>query len=46
MNGRVRHECPLQNSVFPKPVRLSKRAVGWRASDISAWLESRIDAGA
>lgn len=26
---------------FPKPVRLGKRAVGWRESDIAAWLESR-----
>ena len=25
---------------FPKPVRLGKRAVGWRESDISGWLEN------
>jgi prophage regulatory protein len=24
---------------FPKPIKLCKRAVGWRASDISVWLE-------
>ena len=24
---------------FPKPVRLGKRAVGWRESDLSDWLE-------
>ncbi|WP_288939240.1 AlpA family transcriptional regulator [uncultured Roseovarius sp.] len=26
---------------FPKPIRLGKRAVGWREADIAAWLESR-----
>lgn len=26
---------------FPQPVRLGKRAVGWREADIAAWLESR-----
>ena len=31
---------------FPKPVRLGKRAVGWREADISAWLESRVTGAA
>ena len=26
---------------FPKPVRLSERAVGWRARDVVEWLTSR-----
>lgn len=26
---------------FPKPVRLSERAVGWRARDVATWLSSR-----
>lgn len=26
---------------FPRPVRLGKRAVGWRASDVFAWLAAR-----
>ncbi len=26
---------------FPKPVRLSERAVGWRAQDVAKWLSSR-----
>lgn len=26
---------------FPKPVRLTGRAVGWREEDIDAWLASR-----
>ncbi len=26
---------------FPKPIKLGKRAVGWRAVDLASWLESR-----
>jgi prophage regulatory protein len=36
----------MAEDAFPKPVKLGKRAVGWRASDISAWLESREKAQA
>ncbi|WP_038147714.1 helix-turn-helix transcriptional regulator [Thioclava atlantica] len=25
---------------FPKPVRIGKRAVGWREADLRDWLES------
>ena len=25
---------------FPKPVRLGARAVGWRESEVQAWIES------
>ncbi|WP_227288069.1 AlpA family transcriptional regulator [Boseongicola sp. H5] len=31
----------IADGTFPKPLKLGKRAVGWRASDIDAWLESR-----
>lgn len=31
---------------FPRPVRLTQRAVAWRASDISEWLASRPSADA
>jgi prophage regulatory protein len=31
---------------FPRPVQLSARAVGWRESDVTAWLESRVTKGA
>lgn len=34
----------LKNQDFPEPVRLGKRAIGWRESDISAWLSSRPSA--
>lgn len=26
---------------FPKPIKLGKRAVGWREGDVLAWLDSR-----
>jgi prophage regulatory protein len=26
---------------FPAPVRLGARSVGWRQSDVDAWLEAR-----
>lgn len=31
---------------FPKPIKLGKRAVGWREADITAWLESRTTGAA
>jgi prophage regulatory protein len=37
MNIRSRYYDPD----FPKPVRLGQRAVGWRASEIAAWIDSR-----
>ena len=32
----------MAEDLFPKPVRLGKRAVGWTESAISEWLESRV----
>ena len=29
---------------FPAPVQLSEKAVGWRGSDIDAWIASRVSA--
>ena len=31
----------MRASKFPRPVRLGPRAVGWIASEITAWIESR-----
>lgn len=31
----------IAEGTFPKPIKLGKRAVGWRAHDVEAWLESR-----
>lgn len=32
----------IQDGAFPVGVRLSTRAVGWKAADIEAWLSARI----
>jgi prophage regulatory protein len=31
-----------KEGLFPQPVKLGKRAVGWRESDIRRWLAERI----
>ena len=30
---------------LPEPIRLSPGCVGWRSSDIEAWLSTRAEAG-
>jgi prophage regulatory protein len=35
----------MARGAFPKPVKLSDRAVAWRLSDIEAWEKSRQTAG-
>jgi len=32
----------MENDDFPRPVKLGTRLVAWRESDITAWLDSRI----
>ena len=32
----------VRNGTFPPPVRLGPRAVGWRESEIDAWLDARL----
>lgn len=34
------HEA-VKSGDFPAPIRLGARAVGWRRSDVEAWLASR-----
>lgn len=34
----------IKNGTFPAPIKLSERAVGWTASSIEAWIQSRIKA--
>jgi prophage regulatory protein len=34
----------IATGAFPAPVRLSKRAIAFRAEDIEAWLQSRPSA--
>jgi len=31
----------IADGTFPKPIKLGKRAVGWRHSDVLTWLQSR-----
>ena len=31
----------MQEGEFPRPVKIGPSAVRWRASDLTAWLESR-----
>ena len=35
----------LSSGRFPRPIRLSVRAVGWRTKEIEEWLASRERAG-
>lgn len=34
----------LRKGQFPPPIKLGQRAIGWRASDIEAWLGGRVNA--
>lgn len=31
----------MSRGSFPKPVKISFNAVGWRESDVTRWIESR-----
>lgn len=35
----------VQKGLFPSPVSLGPRAVGWREQDVIGWIESRQTAG-
>lgn len=39
--GRSWIYLAVQEGRFPAPVRLGARAIGWKRSDIQAWLDSR-----
>lgn len=34
----------MDRDEFPRPIRLSKKAVGWPEHIVDAWIESRIKA--
>jgi prophage regulatory protein len=38
--------CDIAEGLFPAPVKLGRRAVGWRIDDLNAWLCSRVSARA
>jgi prophage regulatory protein len=31
----------VNDGVFPAPVQLGRRRIGWREADVASWLESR-----
>jgi prophage regulatory protein len=33
--------CRLPVDPFPAPIRIGRRACGWRASSVRSWLDSR-----
>lgn len=35
----------IADGTFPAPVRLSERAVAWRAEDIAEWIAARPETG-
>jgi prophage regulatory protein len=39
--GRTTIFRAVKEGRFPKPIKLSERAIGWLESDVRAWLESR-----
>jgi prophage regulatory protein len=43
--GRSSIYAAIKAGTFPKPVKLSVRAVAWRESDIAQWQNSRAHAG-
>ncbi|WP_319549130.1 AlpA family transcriptional regulator [Desulfogranum marinum] len=34
----------IKNGLFPKPVSLGPRAVGWLENEINAWLAEKLEA--
>lgn len=36
----------VHDGTFPSPLRLNARAVGWRRSQVQAWIEDRPNANA
>jgi prophage regulatory protein len=37
--------CAISEGRFPPPLRISRRAVAWRAGDIEAWKAKLVDGG-
>ncbi len=38
-------KSPYYDPTWPRPVKLSARAVGWKFSELQAWLEAQERAG-
>jgi prophage regulatory protein len=39
--SRTRIYVDIGNDEFPRPVKIGKRAVAWRSSDIEEWISTR-----
>jgi prophage regulatory protein len=44
--GRSAIYALMARNEFPRPVRLTAKAVGWRRDEIEAWVDSRERVGA
>ena len=42
--GRSSIYQKMKDGEFPRPIFLSKRAVGWVSNEIDSWITSRIEA--
>ncbi|WP_295997175.1 AlpA family transcriptional regulator [Rugamonas sp.] len=42
--GRASIYAGVKNGTFPAPIKLGERAVGWLASSVDAWIQSRVQA--
>lgn len=42
--GRASIYAGVKNGTFPAPVKLGERAVGWTASSVDAWIQTRVQA--
>ena len=36
----------MSRNEFPRPVRLTAKAVGWRSDVVDAWVQSRVEVAA
>jgi prophage regulatory protein len=43
--GRTSIYAAIKAGTFPAPVKLTEHAVGWRSTEIAAWIASRASAG-
>lgn len=43
--GKTAIYAGIKSGTFPRPVALGPRAVGWRQSDIDAWIKARAAKG-
>jgi prophage regulatory protein len=39
--GRTAILADIDNGLFPKPMRLGPRRVGWLAAEVEAWIEAK-----